>query len=171
LKCLQHLVEAETAWLLAWREILKAGQMSSDVSLRGHEHKGVIYAPMPVITGLVVGALIRVGAQAKQFGETESHKRVLPHVQSVSPLLLEHNFPTAVAQAAKVAIVRPVEELLAGCILDLAREIRKQVVAVKVDLVIPSQGAKSPRSFSLMAGSPAAASSVGSMSSCENTSL
>ena len=94
--------------------------MSSDVSLRRHEHKGVIHAPVAVIAGLVIGSLIRVGAQAKQFGEAESHQRVLPHVQSMSALLLEHNFPTAVAQAAEVAIVRPVEELLARRFLDLA---------------------------------------------------
>ena len=118
--------------------------MSGDVSLRRHEHKGVIHAPVAVIAGFVVCALIRVGAQAKQFRETEGHKRVLPHVQSMSALLLEHNLPTAVAQTAEVALVRPVEELLARRFLDLAPEIRKQVVTIKMDLVIPSQGAKSP---------------------------
>jgi hypothetical protein len=139
--------------------------------LRRNEHEGVVYTPVAVIAGFVVRALIWVGAQAKQFGETESHKRVLPHVQSVSPLLLEYNFPTAVAQATEVAIVRPVEELIARCFLDLAPEIREQVVAVEMDLVIPPRALNPPRSFSLMPGSPAAASSVGSISSCENTSL
>jgi hypothetical protein len=89
----------------------------------------------------------------------------------MSALLLKHDFPATIAQAAEVTTVRPVEELLAGRFLDLAPEIREQVVAVEMHLVISSQGAKSPTSFSLISGSPAAASSVGSMSSCENTSL
>ena len=65
--------------------------MPGDVSLRGHENKGVIYAPVVVIGGFVIGALIRVGAQAKQFRETvESpaglairpvHERVAPERQ------------------------------------------------------------------------------------------
>ena len=40
----------------------------------------------------------------------------------MSALLLEHNFPATVAQAAEVTTIRPVEELLAGCFLRLAAE-------------------------------------------------
>ena len=48
--------------------------------------------------------------------------------------------PLTVAQRREVAVVGPVEELLARRLLLLALEVRQQVVAVEVDLVVAAHG-------------------------------
>ena len=53
-------------------------------------------------------------------------------------LLHEDHFPAVVAQVRQLSVVGPVKELLARRVRDFALEVRQQVVAVKVNLEIPT---------------------------------
>ena len=68
-------------------------------------------------------------------------RRVAVRIQrALRALLGEHQLPVVVAQPREVAIVREIEEFLAGARGNLAREVRQHVVAVEVDLVVGSPG-------------------------------
>ena len=136
-KCLQSLVEAEAAGLLARREFLERGEKLTHVLLRRHEHEGVVHAPPSVVDAFVVGALERIGAQVEELRKTQGHERVLPDIQAVRALFREDDLPLVVAQADQRAVVVEVEELLARA-RRLAGERIGDVVAVEWTLKVLS---------------------------------
>ena len=76
--------------------------------------------------------LERVGAQIDEKRRAQRHQRLLPDVKALVLLLEEHDLPLIVAQAGEVAVVGPVEELLA--LVGPAGEQVALVVAVEMDL-------------------------------------
>ena len=118
-----------------------------------------------------LGALEGIHAQVDQKRCAQRRERLLPYAQAFGVLLQERGFPVAVAQGRDAAVIGPIDELLARPFA-LALERRHQVVAVEMDLVGACRRWSCPSaSSSLMSGSPAAASSVGSMSSWAPMSL
>src|SRR5271156_6799519 len=69
-----------------------------------------------------------------QLRNTQLNERLLPYVKAVRSLLQEHQLPPVVAKGGKIAVIRPVQELMPRVFLCLALEIRHQVVAVQMDL-------------------------------------
>ena len=98
----------------------------------GTQHEGVLDEPSHVVAGLVLGPLERVGAQVEQHGQAQLHHRLRPDIEAMRLLLQEHRLPLLVAQAGKVAVVGPVEEL-AALVRALAGEQVALVVAVEVN--------------------------------------
>ena len=90
-------------------------------------------------------ALERVGAQVVQVREAQLGELTLPHADrrfggDLRVLLEERGFPLLVADGHQVAVVGPVDELLARRLLHLALEERHEVVAVEVDLEVLAVG-------------------------------
>jgi hypothetical protein len=65
---LHHLVEAETAGLLARWELLERGKEFSEIFLRGHEQEHVLQAPALGVHALVIGGLEGIAAQVEELG-------------------------------------------------------------------------------------------------------
>ncbi len=94
----------------------------------------------------------------------------MPDLQTVGVLLQEGDLPVVVAQRGDVAVVGPIEEFLARPFA-FALEGGHQIVAVEVDLEGRVADLLPFSKSSLTVVSPAAAISVGSMSSCAPMSL
>src|SRR5262245_61000178 len=89
---------------------------------------------MLVIDALVIRALERVSPQREQFGQSKRDEWLLPHVEAMRPLLHEDDLPLAVAERSQVAVVRPIEKLLAWPLFGIAAQVRQQIVAVEMHL-------------------------------------
>ena len=107
----------------------------------------------------------------KSLGSAQRHERLLPDVEAVGALLHEDHLPVVVAQAGDAAVVGPVDELAARPL----RLARGTPAPGRIRRGAPCRSCRrSSRPFSrssLAVLSPAAASSVGSMSSCAPMSL
>ena len=90
-------------------------------------------APSAVLASLRLGDLEGIAAEVNELREAQRHERVLPHVQTLGPLLHKQHLPAFIPQGGEVAVVRPVEEVLTG-VLRFACEIVHQVIAVEVNL-------------------------------------
>jgi hypothetical protein len=111
-------------------------------------------------------------AQVVEVRHMQASELVLPELQRAS-LVLDHEveLPVAEAQREQVALVREVEELFAGSLLLLTREMRKEVVAVQMVLVPPSVHFAALLELLPDVGIATAASRVGAQSRCDMISF
>ena len=112
---------------------LKLDEPLRDDGLRRHDQERAVRHPLAVLERLGP-ALERVGAQVVDVRRPQVGELPLPDVEARVLLLLERDLPLVDADGHQVAVVAPVEELLARRLLHLALEERHQVVAVEVDL-------------------------------------
>src|ERR1044071_6613503 len=131
----QHLVEREAAGLLPRRELDIGLQVLADEVLCRHEREGPFDTPPVAVAGFGLSDLEGIGPQVHELRKAQRPQRVLPHGEAGGALLQEQKLPALIAQGGKIAVVGPVEELLA-----LARSVAGQqialVVAVEMDLEI-----------------------------------
>ena len=113
LELLEHLIEREAAGLLPRRKLDVGLQVLAHVGLRRHEQVSALEPPVLISAGGEIGDFEGIGAQIKQLGEAQRHQRVLPHGEADGPLLQEQELPAVVTNGGEIAVVRPVEELLA----------------------------------------------------------
>src|SRR5215510_15740813 len=121
---LYHLVEAKARGLLPRRERLEARQPVGDIGLRRHEQKDALDPPRRVADRFVVRTLERVGAQIVERRHPQVHERLLPDAKAVAALLGEDELPAVVTERHELAVVVPVEELLARRLLRHALQVR-----------------------------------------------
>src|SRR5215475_9444176 len=99
--------------------------------LRRDEREGAFNPPLGVFSGLGLCPLERIGAQIKQLRQAKRDQRVLPHIETDRALLQEQDLPAVNAQGGKVAVIGPVEKLLALAWSGAGQQITL-VVAVEV---------------------------------------
>ena len=129
------------AGLLPRRELLEALQPFRD-QRPGPARAGTCAAAIQfAVVEAVRSALERIGAQVVEFGRTQLGE--LPHPDATGSFGLisvfcsmNATFQCPSADRHQVAVVAPIEELLARRFLRLALEERHQVVAVEVDLEV-----------------------------------
>src|SRR5262249_47747786 len=134
---LHHLVDAEAGRLLPWWKLLEALDPLPDEELGWHQQVDPANQPVLVVRGFVLGLLEGVAAQVEEPRHPELYDRLRPDLKPLRALLGEHRLPLVVAERHQVAVVAPVEELLARRFLDVTLEVRDQVVAIKVDFERP----------------------------------
>src|SRR5882762_7800870 len=132
-----HLFNAEAGRLLARREFLEARDPLADEYLSRHEQEDTSGVPVDIVRGVVLGFLEGVAPQVEEERHSQLDEGLGPHLEALRALLLEDRLPVFVAQRHQVAVIAPVEELLARPFPALALEVRQQVVAVQVDLEGP----------------------------------
>ena len=136
LQSLYRLVNAEARRFLSRRKFLEGLNEVHNVGLGRDTQERVINRPVPVGVGRDVRALVRVGTQIEHLGHAETNKRIVPNGHSAwRPLFGKHEFPVLITQSEEVSVVAKINKLTARAPLFLAREVRQDVVAVKVDLV------------------------------------
>src|SRR5262249_39892835 len=136
-RCFQlphHLVDAEAGRLLPWWKLLEALDPLRDKELSRHEEEDPSHQPVAVVNGFALGLFERVAAQVEEARDSELDERLRPDLKRLRALLGEHRFPVVVTKRHQVAVVAPVEELLARGLLGIALEVRNQVVTVEMDL-------------------------------------
>src|SRR4030095_4331823 len=131
---LHDLVDAEARRLLARRELLEARDPPGDEDLGRHEPENASNQPVVVVDGVVIGALEGIAAEVEDLRHAQIDHRLRPDVEAFRALLLEDSLPVLVAERHEVAVIAPVEHLLARRLPDLTLEEREQVVAIEVDL-------------------------------------
>src|SRR6266850_6397020 len=129
-----HLFNAEAGRLLARREFLEARDPLADEYLSRHEQEDTSGVPVDIVRGVVLGFLEGVAPQVEEERHSQLDEGLGPHLEALRALLLEDHLPVFVAQRHQVAVIAPVEELLARPFPALALQIRQQVVAIEVDL-------------------------------------
>ena len=131
-----------TAWSIVKLAAFCRGGNSSNVARncvddgrRGEDEVGVVEHPVVVGVRGDVGALERVGAQVEELRHAQRDERLGPDLQRpLHPLLHEDDLPVVEPQREHVAVVGEVDEPLPRALVDLAGQVRQQVVAVDVDL-------------------------------------
>src|SRR5688572_12217053 len=104
----QYLVEGKAARLLPRRELHVRLQMTGHKRLCRDKHESVLYAPPVVVAGHVLGDLERIGAQVDQLRETKRDQRILPHGETLGPLLHEQELPAVIAKSREVPVISPI---------------------------------------------------------------
>src|SRR5262249_47906997 len=89
--------------------------------------------PLGVFSSLELGPLERISAQVDQLRQAKRYEWVLPHVETNRALFQKQNLPAVVAQGCKVAVVGPVEILLALTWAGAGQQITL-VITVEMDL-------------------------------------
>src|ERR1700724_1314365 len=128
-------VEIEAAGLLPRRERSVGLQVLAHDVLRRDDQEGVLDAPPVVVSGVALGALEGIRAQVHELGEAQRHQRVLPHIETYGTLLQEQELPLLIAQGGELAVIGPVEKLLA-----LARTGAGQQIALVVAVEVNREG-------------------------------
>src|SRR5262245_6152588 len=128
-----HPVEVEARGLLSDREVLEALEPLSDDRLRRHEQERALRLPLGVLERLGT-ALERIGPQVIDLRDPVAGELALPDAEAGMLLLLEGDLPVLDPDGEQIAVVAPVEELLAGRFVHLALEEGDEVEAVEVDL-------------------------------------
>src|SRR5437868_5986707 len=130
---LQHIVQGETADLLARREFPESGQELRDVLLRRNHYEQMLRPPARIIHALVVGGLERIGAQVEELWEAQCHERLLPHVKALRTLFGEDDLVLQIAQRDEGAVIVEIKELLARAGRFASQRVGN-VVAVEMNL-------------------------------------
>ena len=127
-------VQVEGAWFLAWGKFTKALEPLANVLSCGGDHKHVFEVPAGVVHPDIGGELEWVHAKIDECRCAKFFEGLQPNVHAMRILFEEGGFPVSVAQGGDVAIVCPVEELLAWP-WALVLECREKVVPIQVDFV------------------------------------
>ena len=109
--------------------------MLSDQLLSRKQKECMLDEPAHIISCFVLGPLEWIGAQVEQQRHSELHQRLGPNIEAFGTLLEEDGLPLIVAQAGQVAIVGPVEELMA-----LVRALASQKIALIVTVKMNLEG-------------------------------
>src|SRR5882757_2438240 len=133
LKFFKHLIQVETAGLLARRILDVALQMLAHNGHRRKDHEGMFNAPLIVVARLFLRDLEGVATQVDKLWKAKRYQRILPNIQACGSLLHEQHLPAVIAHSGEVSVVRPVKKLLTW-VFSFAREVVRQVVAVEMIL-------------------------------------
>src|SRR5882724_831741 len=119
-------------------EFLEAFQPLRDDGLRGYEQERTARLPVAVVDA-GSATLERIGPQIVEIGPAQRGEVALPHTDGslgvrFGVLLHEGDFPFADTERHQLAVVAPVEELLAWRVLHVALEEGHEVLAVEVNL-------------------------------------